>query len=87
MYTKDHDVILHHFLPQIASMTSSSCLVTLANELESLVQGSAQPRYPDRWLPPSIPHDHYDEEVANKALVLAKEIVNEVGKIINNCEN
>ena len=79
---KDYSRISHHFLNQIASTTNNSRLVRLARQLESLLKSSSALRYPDRWLFPGIPHEKYDENMANEAIRIAQEIVNEVENII-----
>jgi len=82
VYMKHYSPISHHFLRQIASTTNNSRLDRLAGQLESLLKSSSALRYPDRWLFPGIPHEKYDENMANEAIHIAQEIVNEVENII-----
>ena len=79
--TKDYH---HHKLQLIASATKNTLLESLANQIESLLTGSAALRYPNRWCYPDIPHDMYGENKAEEAIRIAEKISMEVGRIVNN---
>ena len=53
-------------------------LTQLAGQLEGLVVNSAHMRYPDAMSYPKIPNDVYTAEKAEKALGLAREILERV---------
>eukprot|EP00794_Sanderia_malayensis_P013906 gene13906-15355_t len=83
VFMKDFGRIDHHFLYAIALRTGNQLLVGLTRQLESLLSSSSHMRYPDRWCPPEIPHDKYNEDKALKALKIAEGIVREVEHIVN----
>ena len=80
---KDAKDYRHHFLRTIASATENKLLADLADEIESLLTGSAALRYPNRWCYPDIPHDKYDKSKAEQALQIAEQISREVDRIVN----
>jgi len=82
VYMKDSRHYNHHDLRFIASRTENVTLIHLADQIESLLVGSAALRYPNRWCYPCIPHDKYDVLTSKKALKIVKEIFKEVDKII-----
>ena len=84
IFMRNYEGISHHNLGQLAAVTGNSELIFYGNRMESLLRGSSAMRYPDRWCPPSIPHDKYDEQKAVDALDIAERIVDEVEKIIDN---
>ena len=73
----------HHFLRTIASATDNTTLIDLAGQIESLLQGSAALRYPNRWRYPCIPHDKYHAATAEEALRITEKIFKEVEKIVH----
>ena len=82
VYMKDSRHYNHHDLRFIASRTENVTLIHLADQIESLLVGSAALRYPNRWCYPCIPHDKYDVLKSKEALKIVKEIFKEVDKII-----
>ena len=83
VYVKDAQVYNHHFLRIIASATGNTQLQTWADQIESILTGSAALRYPNRWCYPDIPHDKYDKSKAEQALQIAEQISQEVDRIVN----
>lgn len=81
---KDAKDYNHHYLRSIANATENNRFESLADQIESLLTGSAALRYPNRWCYPAIPHDKYDKNKAEEAIRIADEISLEVERIVNN---
>ena len=84
VYMKDAKDYNNHVLRRIASATENTRLENLADQIESLLTGSAALRYPNRWCYPDIPHDMYDENKAEEAIRIADNISQEARKIFEN---
>ena len=75
-YTLDASKTNSHNLPQNSLMLDDSQLTTLSGQLERHVGDSTRMRYPDQvHSPDQIPNDVYSEEMARRALELAKKIL------------
>ena len=61
---------------RILSIGLTAELSDLACKLEDLVKSPNHVRNPDLWSRPKIPNDHYDEDMANEAIVFATKIYN-----------
>ena len=77
-YTIDAEKSNVHNLLFICYGLDDSVLLQLASQLESLVGSSTRMRYPDNLCFPRIPNEVYDAQMAEKALCLAKKIVERV---------
>ena len=67
-----------HSLVQICAGLNDSELIQLASQLEGIVGDSTRMRYPDMVCFPQIPNEVYTVQMAQKALQLAKRIVERV---------
>ena len=77
-YTIDAEKSNVHNLLSICYGLDDPVLLQLASQLESLVGSSTRMRYPDNLCFPKIPNEVYDTQMAEKALGLAKKIVERV---------
>ena len=77
-YAEDASKTRVHDLSCNASYLGDSDLARIASDLECCVVDSTRMRYPDRVNYPAIPHDVYTDDMAEKVLGLAREILERV---------
>ena len=83
LFAINADKSMDHNLRILASDLEFDGIQELASMLEQLLGSSSKLRYPDRWPFPKIPHDKYTSGMADKAVIITREIIDKVGEFLN----